>query len=164
MPTLGVPALRAPALIDLCSCMDKAVPVEPRSRTSDRKLKLSSLQEAVLHWLRREQRRRPQVADAKGIPFPELTQALSVDRAELSACLRRLIRKQLVVATLPRGSWVRYITLTDKAEARPPQNSALDHRRHRDPRDHWEREPHRPRRRARSRRRERWTPFTESDE
>ena len=143
--------------------MNKAVPVTPLSRASDRKLKLSALQQAVLHWLRREQRRRPQVAGGHGIPYPELAQALSIDRAELSACLRRLIRKRLVVATLPRGSWVRYIALTDKAEAKPPQNASKDHKKNRDPRDHREPTPRRPRRKTRSRRRERWTPLTEVD-
>ena len=135
----------------------------PLSRASDRKLKLSALQQAVLHWLRREQRRRPQMAGGHGIPYPELAQAISIDRAELSACLRRLIRKRLVVATLPRGSWVRYIALTDKAEAKPPQNTSKDHKKNRDPRDHREPTPRRPRRKTRSRRRERWTPLTEVD-
>ena len=137
--------------------------MNPSSRASDRKLKLSALQEAVLHWLRREQRRRPQVAGGDGIPYPDLAQALSVERAELSACLRRLIGKRLVVANLPRGSWVRYIALTDKAESRLPQNTPEDERKHRDPRDRRERETRRPRRKARSRRRQRWTPLTEVD-
>ena len=152
-----------PTLRGLCSTMNKAVPVDSPSRSSDRKLKLSAIQQAVLHWLRREQRRRPQVAGGHGIPYPEVAQALGVDRAELSACLRRLIRKRLVVAKLPRGSWVRYIALTDKAEANPPQNTPKEPRKHRDPRSRWEREPQRPRRKSKSRRRERWTPLTELD-
>ena len=134
------------------------------SSASDRKLKLSALQQAVLHWLRREHRRRPQVAGGNGIPYPDLAQALGVDRAELSACLRRLVRKRLVVATLPRGSWVRYISLTDKAEAKPLENAAKNRRKHPDPRDNWDRETHRTRRKTRSRRRGRWTPLTEVDE
>lgn len=132
------------------------------SHTSDKKLKLSALQQAVLHWLRREHRRRPQLADGSGIPYPDLASALNVDRADLSACLRRLIRKRLVVATLPRGSWVRYIALTDKGEANPRQDTPKDHRENRDPSD---RRDHRgrPRRKARTRRRERRTPLTELD-
>ncbi len=137
--------------------------MNPSSRPSDRKLKLSALQEAVLHWLRREQRRRPQAAGGNGIPYPDLAQALSIDRAELAACLRRLISKRLVVSNLPRGSWVRYIALTEKAETRPPQNIPKDQKKHRNPRDRRESELHRPRRRARSRRREHWTPLTEVD-
>lgn len=128
----------------------------------DKKLKLSVLQQAVLHWLRREHRRRPQLADGSGIPYPDLANALNVDRAELSACIRRLIRKRLVVATLPRGSWVRYITLTDKGEAKPGQDAARERRENSDPsgqRDH----KGRSRRKARNRRRERWTPLTELD-
>ena len=134
------------------------------SRAGDRKLKLSALQQAVLHWLRREQRRRPQTAGGSGVPYPDLAQALGVDRAELTTCLRRLIRKRLVLATLPRGSWVRYISLTEKAHARPTPNGAEDPRGHRRPRDAWEREPRRPRPKTRERRRGRRTSATEMDE
>ena len=143
--------------------MDKALPVNPSSHDNDRKLKLSALQETVLNWLRREQRRRPQVSGGNGIPYPDLAEALSVDRAELSACLRRLIRKRLVVANLPRGSWMRYIALTDKAESRLPQDTLKDQRKRRDPRERRESKPRRPHRKPRSRRRDRWTPLTEVD-
>ena len=127
---------------------------------SDKKLKHSALQQAILHWLRREQRRRPQPADGHGIPYPDLARALGVDRAELSACLQRLIRKRLVVATLPRGSWMRYVALTDKGEAKPRQDTPREHGQYRDPSDRRDRE-RRPRRKARTRRRERRTPLTE---
>ena len=142
--------------------MHKAFPVNSGSRPSDRKLKLTALQQAVLQWLRREQRRsRPPVAGGNGVPYADLVQALGVDRSELSACLRRLIRKRLVVATLPRGSWVRYILLTSKAETEPPRNISREPGKRRDPRDDWERKPGRPRRKTRSRRRGRWAPLTE---
>lgn len=130
-----------------------------RPQAFDKKLKLSVLQQAVLHWLRREHRRRPQLADGSGIPYPDLANALNVDRAELSACLRRLIRKRLVVATLPRGSWVRYIALTDKGEAKPRQATPKEYP---NPSDQWENKG-RSRRKARTRRRKRWTPLTELD-
>ena len=133
------------------------------SHGSDRKLKLSALQQAVLHWLRREQRRRPQLADGIGIPYPDLAGALGVDRAELSACLRRLIRKRLVVATLPRGSWVRYVALTDKGEATPRQTAPKERTNHPDPADLWDPKPRRSRRKGKTRRRGRWTPSTEMD-
>lgn len=132
------------------------------SQAFDKKLKLSALQQAVLHWLRREHRRRPQLADGSGIPYSDLVNALNVDRAELSACLRRLIRKELVVATLPRGSWVRYIALTDKGEAKPRQDSPKEHREYRDSSDRRDRD-NRPRRRAKHRRRNHRTPLTELD-
>ena len=132
------------------------------SQASDKKLKLSALQQAILHWLRREQRRRPQLADGSGIPYPDLARALSIDRAELSACLRRLIRKQLIVATLPRGAWVRYIALTDKGEAKPRQDTPTEHKKQRDPSDRWDIKG-RPRRKARTRRRGHRTPLTELD-
>ena len=132
------------------------------SQASDKKLKLSALQQAVLHWLRREHRRRPQLADGSGIPYSDLVSALNVDRAELSACLRRLIRKELVVATLPRGSWVRYIALTDKGEAKPRQDSPKEHREYRDSSDRRDRD-NRPRRRAKHRRRNHRTPLSELD-
>ena len=133
------------------------------SQTSDQKLKLSALQQAVLHWLRREQRRRPQLADGHGIPYPDLARALSVDRVELSACLRRLIRKRLVVATLPRGSWVRYVALTDKGAANPRQAAPKEHNKHRDPADRWDLEPRRSRRKGKAHRRGRRTPLSEMD-
>ena len=132
------------------------------SQASDKKLKLSALQQAILHWLRREQRRRPQLTDGIGIPYPDLARALSIDRAELSACLRRLIRKRLVVATLPRGAWVRYIALTDKGEAKPRQDTPTEHKEYRDPSDRWDLKG-RPRRKARTRRRDHRTPLTELD-
>ena len=148
----------------LRSSMNKAMTVSSNSRTGDRKLKLSALQEAVLHWLRREQRRRPQVAGSNGIPYPDLAQAFGVDRAELSTCLRRLVRKQLVLATLPRGSWVRYISLTEKAEPKPRQDVTEGYKGRPDARDGRERESRRSRRKTSSRRRGRWTPLTEMDE
>ena len=138
--------------------------MEHPTRANDKKLKLSALQQAVLHWLRREQRRRPQLADGIGIPYPDLARALGIDRAELSACLRRLIRKRLVVATLPRGAWVRYVALTDKGEAKPRQPDTEAFRNHRDPSDDlWDRKPRRSRRKAKTRRRERWTPLTDME-
>ena len=130
---------------------------------NDRKLRLSALQQAVLHWLRREQRRRPQLADGIGIPYPDLARALGVDRAELSACLRRLIRKRLVVATLPRGSWVRYVALTDKGEANPRQAAPKERKKHRDPADPWDQEPRRSRRKGKARRRGHRTSLPEMD-
>ena len=133
------------------------------SYATDKKLKLSALQQAVLHWLRREFRRRPQLADGNGIAYPDLAQALGVDRAELSACLRRLIRKRLVVATLPRGAWVRYVALTEKGEAKPRQSTPEEHKKHRDVSERWGREPRRSRRKDKTRRRQRWTPLTEMD-
>ena len=133
------------------------------SYATDKKLKLSALQQAVLHWLRREFRRRPQLADGNGIPYPDLAQALGVDRAELSACLRRLIRKRLVVATLPRGAWVRYVALTEKGEAKPRQGTPEEHKKQRDVSEQWGREPRRSRRKDKTRRRQRWTPLTEMD-
>ena len=132
-------------------------------RTGEQKLKLSALQEAVLHWLRRELRRRAPLADAHGIPYPELAQALGVDRGELSACLRRLVRKRLVVASLPRGSWMRYVTLTDKAQASPQQNPPGDRKKHRNRGDGRERRLLLSRGKTKSRRRKGWTHPTEMD-
>ena len=130
---------------------------------NDRKLRLSALQQAVLHWLRREQRRRPQLADDIGIPYPDLAGALGVDRAELSACLRRLIRKRLVVATLPRGSWVRYIALTEKGETNPRQTAPKEPNKRQDPADLWDPKSRRSRRKGKARRRGRRTSLPEMD-
>lgn len=136
--------------------------MEHPSRASDRKLKLSALQEAILHWLRRQQRRQPQAANG-GVPYPDLAHAFGVDRAELSACVRRLIRKRLVVSTLPRGSWVRYIALTDKGEADPRQVAPKERKKARGAAEPWELEPRRSRRKGKTRRRGRRTPLPEMD-
>ena len=100
----------------------KAILVDSPSRAGDRKLKLSALQQAVLHWLRREQRRRPQTAGGNGVPYPELAQALRVDRAELSTCLRRLIRKRGVQAMFETPDGRRVGTRRQRASRNLPNN------------------------------------------
>ena len=80
-------------------------------------LRLSSLQQSILHWLRNELRRRQRAGDAGMVPYPELVRALTADKASITSEVRHLLRKGLLGITLPTGGWVRYVMLTDKGEA-----------------------------------------------
>lgn len=87
---------------------------EPTRR--DKASHLSSLQQSILHWVRNEVRRRQRAGDATQIPYPELVSAMRADKMMVTNDVRRLLRKGLLEVSLPPGSWVRYITLTDKGD------------------------------------------------
>ncbi len=80
-------------------------------------LRLSPLQQSILHWLRNELRRRQRAGDAGMVPYPDLVHALNADKASITSEVRHLLKKDLLGVTLPAGGWVRYIMLTDKGEA-----------------------------------------------
>src|SRR5215470_16350866 len=80
-------------------------------------LRLSPLQQSIIHWLRNELRRRQRVGDTGMVPYPDLVRALTADKASITSEVRHLLRKGLLGVTLPAGAWVRYIMLTDKGEA-----------------------------------------------
>ena len=80
-------------------------------------LRLSALQQTILRWLRQESRRRQQTGAPGSVPYPELVRAIEADRASITSAVRRLLHQDLVGMSLPPGSWVRYITLTDQGEA-----------------------------------------------
>jgi hypothetical protein len=80
-------------------------------------LRLSSLQQSILHWLQQELRRRQRAGDAGMVPYPDLVRALTADKASITSEVRYLLRKGLLGVTLPAGGWVRYIMLTDKGAA-----------------------------------------------
>ena len=82
------------------------------------KLKLSPLQETILCWLYEIPRQRQATSVHPGVPYPELAQAIHTDRASLTDSVRRLMHHGLVTASLPRGAWARYVTLTDDGTAR----------------------------------------------
>ena len=44
-------------------------------------------------------------------------QALKADKSSITAGLRQLMRKGLVLLTLPRGGWTRYVALTEQGKA-----------------------------------------------
>ncbi len=80
-------------------------------------VRLSQLQQSILHWLRNELRRRQRAGDAGMVPYPDLVRALTADKASITSEVRHLLHKGLLGVTLPAGGWVRYIMLTDKGEA-----------------------------------------------
>jgi len=86
----------------------------PQRQTS---LRLSPLQQAILHWLGHELRRRQRAGDAGSVPYPELVRAIDADKASITSEVRHLLKKDLLGMSLPSGGWVRYIVLTDKGEA-----------------------------------------------
>jgi len=86
----------------------------PKRETS---VRLSQLQQSILHWLRNELRRRQRAGDAGMVPYPDLVRALTADKASITSEVRHLLHKGLLGVTLPAGGWVRYIMLTDKGEA-----------------------------------------------
>ncbi len=73
---------------------------------------LSAIQQRMLIWLQDERRR--QTDTTNGIPFPALVQAMKTDKLNVMTSLRQLMRKGLVAVTLPRGSWTRYVDLTNQ--------------------------------------------------
>ena len=90
-----------------------------RERVQQRvsKHRLTDLQQSLLQWLRAELRRRQRANDATGVTFPEVVRALRTDKASVTTSLRHLMRKGLVETALPRGSWVRHVTLTELGDA-----------------------------------------------
>ena len=90
-------------------------PERPPKREAS--LRLSSLQQSILHWLQNELRRRQRAGDAGMVPYPDLVRALNVDKASVTSEVRHLLKKGLLGVTLPSGEWVRYIMLTDKGAA-----------------------------------------------
>jgi hypothetical protein len=83
----------------------------------DTALRLSPLQQSILHWLRNELRRRQRVGDPGHVPYPDLVRAMNADKASITKEVRHLLHKDLLGMTLPPGGWVRYIGLTERGEA-----------------------------------------------
>ena len=48
-------------------------------------LRLSPLQQSILHWLRNELRRRQRAGDAGMVPYPDLVRALTADKASITS-------------------------------------------------------------------------------
>ena len=93
--------------------------VSRRERVQQRvsKHRLTDLQQSLLQWLRAELRRRQRANDVAGVTFPEVVRALRADKASVTTSLRHLMRKGLVETALPRGSWVRHVSLTELGDA-----------------------------------------------
>ena len=80
-------------------------------------VRLSALQQSILHWLQRELHRRQRAGDTGSVPYPELVRAIDADKASITREVRSLLKKELLGMSLPTGAWVRYIVLTDKGAA-----------------------------------------------
>ena len=79
-------------------------------------LRLSPLQQSIIHWLRQELRRRQRVGDADMVPFPDLVRALRAEKASITSEVRHLLKKGLLSVILPAGEWVRYVMLTEQGD------------------------------------------------
>jgi hypothetical protein len=77
--------------------------------------RLSGLQLAILHALTAALRRHPKAAD--GIPYSDIVRAVHADKDSITLGLRQLMRKGLILLTLPRGGWTRQVTLTEQGKA-----------------------------------------------
>jgi DNA-binding MarR family transcriptional regulator len=100
--------------------MAKHSPQTPRREGVQQRVskhRLTDLQQSLLQWLRTELRRRQRAHDPAGITFPEVVRALRADKVSVTTGLRHLMRKGLVETVLPRGSWVRHVSLTELGEA-----------------------------------------------
>jgi DNA-binding MarR family transcriptional regulator len=73
---------------------------------------LTALQNTILQWLYTEGNRHTDGPD--GVSYPTLVQAVNADKASVTAGLRRLMHRGLVLTTLPRGSWRRCVALTEQ--------------------------------------------------
>jgi DNA-binding MarR family transcriptional regulator len=82
----------------------------------DTSLRLSPLQQSILHWLRNELRRRQRLGDTSMVPYPDLVRALRADKASITSEVRYLLQKGLLSVTLPAGQWVRYVMLTEQGD------------------------------------------------
>ena len=77
--------------------------------------RLSGLQLTILHSLYAALRRQ---ADATaGVPYADLVRTLHADKSSITDGIRQLLRKGLVLLTLPRGGWTRYVMLTEQGKA-----------------------------------------------
>ena len=77
--------------------------------------RLSGLQLSILHLLYAALRR--QAEATAGVPYSDLVRTLHADKSSITDGIRQLLRKGLVLLTLPRGGWTRYVMLTEQGKA-----------------------------------------------
>jgi DNA-binding MarR family transcriptional regulator len=77
--------------------------------------RLSGLQLTILHSLRAALRHESDAA--AGVPYSDLVRTLQADKTSVTDGIRQLLRKGLVLLTLPRGGWTRYVMLTEAGKA-----------------------------------------------
>jgi DNA-binding MarR family transcriptional regulator len=77
--------------------------------------RLSGLQLAILRSLYADLRRHPKTT--LGVPYSDLLRTTNADKMSITTNLRQLLRKGLVLLTVPPGSWTRCVTLTEQGQA-----------------------------------------------
>jgi DNA-binding MarR family transcriptional regulator len=79
---------------------------------------LSGLQKSILQWLyTHEQRYRAAGETSPVPPYTDIVRAVPADKAEVTSTLRQLVRKGLLLITLPRGGRTRGVVLTEDGRA-----------------------------------------------
>ena len=77
------------------------------------KRNLNALQKSILQWLYTNDRHRQTVGEVPAVPYTDIVRAVPADKAEVTASLRQLMRKGLLLITLPRGERTRGVALTE---------------------------------------------------
>lgn len=77
------------------------------------KRNLNTLQKSILQWLYTNDQRRRTVDGTSAVPYIDIVQAVPADKAEVTSTLRQLMRKGLLLITLPRGARTRGVALTE---------------------------------------------------
>jgi DNA-binding MarR family transcriptional regulator len=90
--------------------------------------RLSGLQLAILRSLYADPRRRPETTAA--VPYSDLLRTTNADKMSITTSLRQLMRKGLVLLTVPRGSWTRCVALTEQGQAYAKTLPHLESHRH----------------------------------
>jgi DNA-binding MarR family transcriptional regulator len=75
------------------------------------------LQRTILQWLASDARSRYGADETSGVPYGDIVRALTADKSSVTATLRQLLRKGLVVITIPPGGWTRCVFLTERGRA-----------------------------------------------
>ncbi len=81
------------------------------------KRNLSSLQKTILQWLYTDYQRRQSAGEGLQTPYTDIVRAVATDKAGVTLTLRQLMRKGLLLITLPRGGRTRCVILTEEGNA-----------------------------------------------
>ncbi len=81
------------------------------------KRNLSSLQKTILQWLYTDYQRRQSAGEGLETPYTDIVRAVAADKTGVTLTLRQLMRRGLLVITLPRGRRTRCVILTEEGKA-----------------------------------------------
>lgn len=81
------------------------------------KRNLSNLQKTILQWLYTDYQRRQAAGEGLETPYTDIVRAVATDKAGVTLTLRQLMRKGLLLITLPRGGRTRCVMLTEEGKA-----------------------------------------------